>query len=117
MLDDPVFAFFVYGLAMERYVLSWNKLLGLAILGTLGSALQIRLADSIALKTNQIESRCTFIQLTEKVELELDCGEARITESNPQVVLSYIRSPGSINCQLYRNAFNAISLNACRPRP
>ena len=103
---------------MERYVLSWSKLLGLVILGTLGSALQIRLADSISLKTNRIESRCTFIQFTEKVELELDCGEARIIESNPQVVLSYIRSPGgSINCQLYKNAFNAMSLNACRPRP
>ena len=117
MFEDPIFAFIVYGLAMERYVLSWNKLLGFAILGILGSALQIRLADSISLKTNRIESRCTFIQFTEKVELELDCGEARITEGNPQVVLSYIRSPGSINCQLYRNAFNAMSLNACRPRP
>ena len=49
-------------------MLSWNKLLGLVILGTLGSALQIRLADSIALKSNRIESRCTFIQFTEKVE-------------------------------------------------
>ena len=101
---------------MARYVLSWNRLLGLLLLAGLGSALQIRLADTIALKANTFESRCTFIQFTDKVELDLDCGEARITEGNPQVVLSYIRHPGSINCQLYKNAFNKISLNACRPR-
>ena len=95
---------------------SWSKLLGLVILGILGSALQIRLANSISLKTNPIEFRCTFIQFTEKVELELHCGDVRITESNARVVLSYIRSPGSIDCQLYRNAFNAMSLDACRPR-